>query len=92
MAAQDRTPDQRVVVTGMGALTPLGNSIDEYWNGLVEGRSGIEYIESFDASEFPCVVAGEVRNFDASEYMPAKQVRRLARFSQLAVAASRSGH
>ncbi len=89
MAAQDRTADQRVVVTGLGALTPLGNSIDEYWNGLVEGRSGIEYIESFDASEFPCVVAGEVRNFDASEYMPAKQVRRLARFSQLAVAASR---
>ena len=89
MAAQDRTVDQRVVVTGMGALTPLGNSVDEYWKGLVDGRSGIDYIESFDASEFPCVVAGEVHNFDASEYMPAKQVRRLARFSQLAVGAAR---
>ena len=89
MAAQDRTMDQRVVVTGMGALTPLGNSVDEYWKGLVDGRSGIDYIESFDASEFPCGVAGEVHNFDASEYMPTKQVRRLARFSQLAVAASR---
>ena len=89
MAAQDRMMDQRVVVTGMGALTPLGNSVDEYWAGLIEGRSGIDYIQSFDASEFPCVVAGEVRDFDASEYMPAKQVRRLARFSQLAVAAAR---
>ncbi len=89
MPSQERTTDQRVVVTGMGALTPLGNSVDEYWKGLVDGRSGIEYIESFDASEFPCVVAGEVRGFDASDYMPAKQVRRLARFSQLAVAAAR---
>ena len=87
--AVERTADKRVVITGMGALTPLGNSIDEYWAGLIEGRSGIEYIQSFDASEFPCVVAGEVRDFDAGDYMAAKQVRRLARFSQLAVAAAR---
>jgi 3-oxoacyl-[acyl-carrier-protein] synthase II len=89
MIGKDRTPDTRVVVTGMGVMSPLGTSIDEYWAGLTAGKSGIEYIVSFDAEGFPCVVAGEVRDFEPERYMPAKQVRRLARFSQMAVAASK---
>jgi 3-oxoacyl-[acyl-carrier-protein] synthase II len=89
MIGRERTPDTRVVVTGMGIMSPLGNTIDEYWNGLVTGTSGVEYIESFDAREYPCVVAGEVRDFEPEQFMPAKQVRRLARFSQLAVAAAK---
>ncbi len=89
MIGKVRTPDQRVVVTGMGIMSPLGNTVDEYWNGLVAGTSGVEYIQSFDASEFPCVVSGEVRDFNPELYMPAKQVRRLGRFSQFAVAASK---
>ena len=89
MIGRARTPDQRVVVTGMGVMSPLGNSIDEYWDGLVAGKSGVEYIEAFDATDFPCVVSGEVRGFNPELYMPAKQVRRLARFSQFAVAASK---
>ena len=89
MIGRERSPDTRIVVTGMGIISPMGNSIDDYWNGLVAGKSGVEYIQSFDASDFPCVVAGEVRDFEPERYMPAKQVRRLARFSQLAVAASK---
>lgn len=89
MIGKDRTPDTRVVVTGMGVMSPLGTSIDEYWAGLTAGKSGVEYIQSFDAEGFPCVVAGEVLDFEPEKYMPAKQVRRLARFSQMAVAASK---
>jgi 3-oxoacyl-[acyl-carrier-protein] synthase II len=89
MIGRERSPAQRVVVTGMGIMSPLGNSVQEYWDGLVQGKSGVEYITAFDASEFPCVVAGEVRDFKPEDYMPAKQVRRLARFAQLAVAATK---
>ena len=89
MIGRARTPDQRVVVTGMGVMSPLGTSVDEYWDGLVAGKSGVEYIEAFDAADFPCVVSGEVPGFTPELYMPVKQVRRLARFSQFAVAASK---
>ena len=78
----------RVVITGMGALTPLGQSVDEYWNGLVEGRSGIGPITLCDASEYPCKIAGEVSDFDPAQFIDAKEARRMARFSQLAVAAA----
>jgi 3-oxoacyl-[acyl-carrier-protein] synthase II len=80
---------RRVVITGMGALTPLGNSVDEFWHGCVEGRSGIDWITLFDSSAYPVKVDGEVRNFDPQDYMDRKEARRMARFSQLSVAAAR---
>ncbi len=80
---------RRVVITGMGALTPLGNSVDEFWQGCVDGRSGIDWIRLFDNSAYPVKVDGEVRNFDPTDYMDRKEARRMARFSQLSVAAAR---
>ena len=79
---------KRVVVTGMGAMTPLGQTVDEYWGNLVKGVSGIAPITLCDASPFPCQIAGEVKNFDPGAYMDAKEAKRMARFSQLSVAAA----
>lgn len=84
-AAQRPSP----VVTGIGAITPLGHSAPDTWQGLTEGRSGISPIESFDASDLPVRIAGEIRGFDAEGLMGAKRARRSARFSQLAVHAAR---
>ena len=78
----------RVVVTGMGALTPLGLDINTTWEGLVDGKSGIDHIAQFDASSLETRFAGEVKGFDPVEYMGRKEARRMDRFSQLAVAAS----
>jgi 3-oxoacyl-[acyl-carrier-protein] synthase II len=77
------------VVTGMGALTPLGLDVASTWRGLLEGRSGVRRIERFDASCLPVRIAGEVRGFDAEALVGAKRAVRSARFSQLAVAAAR---
>jgi 3-oxoacyl-[acyl-carrier-protein] synthase II len=77
------------VITGIGALTPLGLTAPETWRGLVDGRSGIRAIESFDASGLPVRIAGEVQGFDAEALLGPKRSRRTARFSQLAVAAAR---
>jgi len=79
---------KRVVITGMGAITPLGKSVGEFWEGLVSGRSGIGPITLCDPSPYPCQIAGEVPNFDPGEYINPKEARRLARFSQLSIAAS----
>ena len=79
---------KRVVVTGMGALTPLGNSIDEYWNGLVNGVSGAEMITQFDASKFRTKFACEVKNFDPVKYLDKKEARKIDRFTQFALVAS----
>ncbi len=78
----------RVVITGMGAMTPLGHSVRESWHSALEGRSGIAAITQFDASDLPCRIAGEVKNFEAKIYMNFKEARRMARASQLAVAAA----
>lgn len=83
-----REIETRVVITGMGALTPLGLSVEETWSGLVEGRSGIASITQFDASHLPIRIAGEVKGFDPVAYMDMKEARRMARCSQLAVAAA----
>ena len=88
MAIGNSSRRRRVVVTGMGAMTPLGQSVDEYWNGLVEGRSGIGPITLCDAAQFTCRIAGEVTGFDPGQFMNPKEARRMARFSQLAVAAA----
>ena len=80
---------RRVVVTGLGAVTPLGLSVDEYWQGLVEGKSGIAPITHCDVSDLTCRIAGEVKGFDPRNYMDHKEARRMARFSQLIVASTR---
>jgi 3-oxoacyl-[acyl-carrier-protein] synthase II len=77
------------VLTGIGAITPLGLSAPETWAALVAGRSGIVAIESFDASALPVQIAGEVRGFDAEARLGVKRARRSARFSQLAIVAAR---
>jgi 3-oxoacyl-[acyl-carrier-protein] synthase II len=76
---------RRVVVTGMGALTPLGLSVDEYWEGLVEGRSGAATIESFDPEGLRVTFACELDGFDPEDYLEAKQARRVDPFSQYAL-------
>ncbi len=80
--------DQRVVVTGMGVVCPVGNSIDDMWQALIAGRSGIDYISSFDAAPFDAKFAGEVKGFDVSQYVGRKQARHMDRFTQFAAAAS----
>ena len=81
--------DRRVVVTGIGALTPLGLDMGSTWEGLVEGRSGIAPITAFDTSEFSCPIAGELKGFEPTNYVDAKLLRRIDRSSVLAMAASR---
>jgi 3-oxoacyl-[acyl-carrier-protein] synthase II len=80
---------RRVVVTGLGAVTPLGNDAPSTWDAAVSGRSGIDWIGSFDASEFPVRVAAEVKDFDGTDVVPPKEARRLERNVLLAVAAAR---
>ena len=78
----------RVAITGMGAITPLGNSVSEFWQACVEGKSGIDYVTQFDATGYPSRIAGEVKGFDPQDYMDRRTARRMSRFSQFAVAAS----
>jgi 3-oxoacyl-[acyl-carrier-protein] synthase II len=79
---------KRVVVTGLGAITPLGNTVETYWQGLLAGRSGIAPITLFDASHLPCRIAGEAKDFDPNDYLERKEAKRMDRFSQFAVCAS----
>jgi len=81
-----RAARRRVVITGVGAVTPLGLSAEETWRGLIAGESGIRRIERFDASELPVQIAGEVRDFVLGEWVDAKTARQMAPFSQYAVA------
>jgi 3-oxoacyl-[acyl-carrier-protein] synthase II len=80
--------ERRVVVTGMGAITPLGNDVPSYWDGLVAGRSGIDRIASFDPTRLDSKIAGEVRGFEAEAVMPKKEIRRNDRYVHFAWAAS----
>lgn len=79
---------RRVVITGLGAITPLGNSPAEFWQGLLAGRSGIGPITHFDASRHECRIAGEVKGFDPLDYLDRKDVKRTDRFVHLALAAT----
>ncbi len=81
-------PNRRVVVTGLGAITPLGNSVDAYWNGLLAGVSGCDYITAFDTEKFKTRFACEVKGFNPEDYFDRKEARKLDRFSQMAVAAA----
>jgi len=80
--------NRRVVITGLGTVNPMGNSVDVYWEGLKSGTSGIGRITNFDASDLPCQIAGEVKDFDPTEYMDRKDARRAARSTQFALAAT----
>ena len=83
--AQER---RRVVVTGMGVVSPLGIGVEPYWRGLVAGRSGIGPMTLCDPTAYPCRIAGEVKGWDPGQYLDRKEARRMARFSQFAVAAA----
>jgi 3-oxoacyl-[acyl-carrier-protein] synthase II len=80
---------QRVVVTGIGAVTPLGNTADEYWKNLVAGASGAGPISLFDASEFPVKFACELKGFDPTEWVDKRKARKMDRFAQMVLAAAR---
>ena len=79
---------RRVVVTGMGAVTPIGNSVDAFWNNIRQGNCGIHFIEKFDTQAYLVKVAAEVKDFEPSLYMDKKVAKRMARFSQFAVSAA----
>lgn len=80
---------RRVVVTGMGAITPIGNSVEEYWQSLQEGKTGFAEITYFDTTDYKVHIAAEVKNFDPKNYMDRKSARRMEKFSQYAVAAAK---
>jgi 3-oxoacyl-[acyl-carrier-protein] synthase II len=80
---------KRVVVTGLGAITPIGNTLTEYWEGLLSGRNGIAPITLFDPSRHDCRIAGEVKGFDPHQYMERKEAKRMDRFAQFGVSASK---
>ena len=79
----------RVVVTGMGAITPIGNDVESFWQGLKDKTVGIGPITYFDTTDYKCKLAAEVKGFDPKQYMDAKAARRMEAFSQFAVAASK---
>ena len=79
---------KRIVVTGIGALTPIGNSLQAYWDSLINGVSGADMITQFDASKFKTRFACEIKGFDATEFMDRKEARKLDRFAQIALVAS----
>lgn len=81
--------ERRVVITGMGAITPIGNSVEETWAAAKEGKSGVAPITHFDATNNKVKYAAEVKNFDVSQYMDPKEARKMARFTQYAVAAAK---
>src|SRR4051812_46083115 len=80
---------RRVVVTGLGLITPIGAGLEAFWSALQEMKPGIRPISRFDAAPFRCRVAGEIPDFDPERFLDRKQARRMDRYSQLAVSASR---
>ena len=80
---------RRVVVTGMGAVTPIGLSVDEFWQSIKAQKTGFSEITKFDTTNYKCKLAAEVKEFDAKNYMDAKSAKRMDRFSHYAVAASK---
>jgi 3-oxoacyl-[acyl-carrier-protein] synthase II len=80
---------RRVVVTGLGVISPLGIGKDKFWDGIINGKSGISYITKFPVDDFPTKIAGEVKDFNPEDFIDRKEARRLDRFSQFAVAATK---
>lgn len=81
--------ERRVVITGLGIISPLGLDLSSTWEGIIAGKSGIGPVAQFDASDYPSRIAGEVKNFDPEKYVPAKAVKRYDRFSLFAMASAR---
>lgn len=79
---------RRAVVTGIGVISPVGNNVNDFWNNIVSGVSGIDWVKAFDSDGYPSRVAGEVKNFGPTAYMDKKEARRTSRFIQFAVASS----
>ena len=79
---------RRVVITGMGAITPVGNNVQEFWNNIKDGKCGIDNITLFNTDRVKVKLAGEVKNYNPEDYFEKKQVKRLDRFSQFALIAS----
>ena len=82
---------RRVVITGLGAVTPIGIGIEAFWKSLREGKSGIGPISCFDASTFSCKVAGEVKDFDPTDYMDPLSAKKMDRFAHFAVVCCTNG-
>jgi len=79
---------KRVVITGMGALTPLGNTVNDYWNGLINGVPGADMITLFDASKFKTRFACEIKGFEPTNFFDRKEARKIDRFAETALVAS----
>ena len=88
MSAQMSAERTRVVVTGLGAVTPLGFGVAPTWEALLAGRSGIAPIEAFDSSALPVRIAGEVHGFDPAAYLEKKDIKKIDRFAQFAIGAA----
>ena len=78
---------RRVVVTGLGVISPVGNTVQEAWRNVLAGKSGISRVTRFDPSRLSCQIAGEVKDFEATQYLPAKEARRMDRFIHFGMAA-----
>ena len=76
---------RRVVVTGLGAVTPIGNNVEEFWNGIKAGKCGIDKVTLFDATDFKTQIAGEVKNFEPTDFIEKKDARKMDRYTQLAM-------
>ena len=81
--------ERRVVVTGMGAVTPIGNSVEDFWKGIKEGKCGIDTITRFDVSDYKVKLAAEVKDLNIEDYMDRRSAKRLDRYSQLAMIAAK---
>lgn len=80
--------NKKVVITGMGALTPLGNNVETFWNGIKSGKCGIDFIKTFDVTSFKAKVAGELKDFNIEDYMDKKEARRMDKYCQYAMVAA----
>ncbi|MBN1780150.1 beta-ketoacyl-ACP synthase II [bacterium] len=80
--------ERRIAVTGLGAITPLGNDVKTFWSGLLQGKSGIDKITKFDATGYPSQIAGEIKDFDTAKYIDFKEARRMDIFTHYAIAAA----
>ena len=81
--------ERRVVITGMGAITPIGNTVEKFWAGIKKQKCGIDKITEFDASNYKVKLAAEVKGYNPEEYFDRKEAKRLDKFSQFAIVASR---
>ena len=80
---------RRVVVTGLGVLSPVGNTVDDLWKSILEGKSGVKRLAQFDPTHFTCKIAAEIKDFNPSAYLSSKEMRRMDRFTQFAVVSAK---